>query len=138
MSSVSGRSPVTDAQVPLQRNLGVALLTLLASGGTLVCCVLPAVMVALGAGAALAGLVTAVPQLVWLSEHKAIVFGLAFALLALSGEMLGRARSLPCPTDPALARACTRLRHASSIIWFVAVVCTTLGAVFAFVLPAFK
>lgn len=129
---------MADAQVPLQRNLGVALLTLLASGGTLVCCVLPAVMVALGAGAALAGLVTAVPQLVWLSEHKAIVFGLAFALLALSGAMLWRARSLPCPTDPALARACMGLRHASSIIWLVAVACTTLGAVFAFVLPALR
>ena len=85
----------TAMQVPLRRNLGVALLTLLASSGTLVCCVLPAVMVALGAGAALAGLVTAVPQLVWLSDHKAGVFGLAFAMLALSGVLLRRARTLP-------------------------------------------
>ncbi|GAB3383932.1 hypothetical protein [Lysobacter fragariae] len=127
-----------DAQVPLRRNLGVALLTLLASGGTLVCCVLPAVMVALGAGAALAGLVTAVPQLVWLSEHKLAVFGLAFALLVLSGAMLWRARTLPCPADPALARACTRLRHVSVALWSVATACTTLGAVFAFVLPALQ
>jgi hypothetical protein len=127
-----------DAQAPLRRNLGVALLTLLASGGTLVCCVLPAVMVALGAGAALAGLVTAVPQLVWLSEHKAAVFGLAFALLVLSGVMLWRARTLPCPADPALARACTRLRRVSVVLWSVATACTSLGAVFAFVLPALQ
>ena len=122
-------------QVPLRRNLGVALLTLLASGGTLVCCVLPAAMVALGAGAALAGLVTAVPQLVWLSEHKAGVFGLAFAMLALSGVLLWRARRLPCPADPALALACVRLRRASVVLWWVALACTTLGAAFAFVLP---
>lgn len=127
-----------DAQAPLRRNLGVALLTLLASGGTLVCCVLPAVMVALGAGAALAGLVTAVPQLVWLSEHKAVVFGAAFALLVLSGATLWRARTLPCPADPALALACTRLRRASVVLWSVAMASTALGAVFAFALPALR
>jgi len=125
----------TAMQAPLRRNLGVALLTLLASSGTLVCCVLPAVMVALGAGAALAGLVTAVPQLVWLSEHKAGVFGLAFAMLALSGVLLWRARTLPCPADPGLALACVRLRRASVVLWWVALACTTLGAAFAFVLP---
>lgn len=123
------------AQLPLRRNLGVAFLALLASGGTLVCCVLPAVMVALGAGAALAGLVTAVPQLVWLSEHKAGVFGLAFAMLCLSGALLWRARRLPCPSDPALASTCNRLRHASVILWWVAFACIVLGALFAFVLP---
>ena len=120
---------------PLRRNFGVTLVALLASGGTLVCCVLPAVMVALGAGAALAGLVTAVPQLVWLSEHKAGVFGLAFAMLALSGAMLWRARRLPCPPDPALARACTRLRRASSGLWSLALASTVVGALFAYVLP---
>lgn len=124
------------AQAPLRRNLGVALLALLASGGTLVCCVLPAVMVALGAGAALAGWVSAVPQLVWLSAHKAGVFGLAFAMLALSGGLLWRARRLPCPSDPALARTCTRLRRISIAAWWLALACTTAGASFAFVLPA--
>ena len=126
------------AQVPLLRNLGVALLALLASGGTLVCCVLPAAMVALGAGAALAGLVTAVPQLVWLSEHKAGVFGVAFAMLALSGALLWHARRLPCPADPALAKACTRLRRISVATWWLAMACTAAGATFAFVLPALQ
>jgi len=124
-----------DARAPLKRNLGVAMLTLLASSGTLVCCVLPAVMVAVGAGAALAGLVTAVPQLVWLSEHKAGVFGLASVLLTLSGGLLWRARRLPCPSDPALARACTRLRMGSIVLWWVALICMLVGATFAFVLP---
>ena len=124
------------ARAPLRRNLGMAALTLLASSGTLVCCVLPAAMVALGAGAALAGLVTAVPQLVWLSQHKAGVFGLAFAMLALSGCLLRRARRLPCPSDPALADACRRLRRLSVVLWIAAAASTMLGAAFAFVLPA--
>ena len=123
---------------PLRRTLGVALVTLIASGGTLVCCVLPALMVALGAGAALAGLVTAVPQLVWLSEHKTGVFGLAVLTLAASGVSLWRARRLPCPADPSLASACRRLRVASVLLWWLALLCTVTGALFAFVLPALR
>ena len=126
-----------DYNAPLKRNLGMAVLTLAASSGTLVCCVLPAVMVALGAGASLAGLVTAFPQLVWLSEHKPLVFGTAFALLALSGVVQWRARSLPCPTDARLAAACTRLRRASWWLWGIALAATLTGAAFAFVLPLF-
>lgn len=125
----------TRSQTPLRRNLGMALLTLIASAGAMVCCVLPAVMVALGAGAALAGLATAVPQLVWLSEHKAAVFALAATLLAVSGATLLRARTLPCPLDPGLSAACRRLRRASVALWSLAAACTALGAVFAFVLP---
>jgi hypothetical protein len=120
---------------PLRRNLGLSVAALVASGGTLVCCVLPAVMVSLGAGAALAGLITAMPQLVWLSTHKAGVFGLAGALLMLSGLALWRARSLPCPTDPQLAASCARLRRWSSGLWIAAAVAVTVGALFAFVLP---
>lgn len=123
------------ANAPLRRNVGVALLTLIASSGTLICCVLPAVMVALGAGAALAGLVTAVPQLVWLSEHKSAVFGMAFAMLALSGVLLWRARALPCPADPALAHTCARLRRVSVALWSFALLSTIAGSAFAFVLP---
>src|SRR6478735_6174134 len=105
---------MTDAaefNAPLRRSFGVAALALAASSGTLVCCVLPAVMVALGAGASLAGLVTAFPQLIWLSEHKPLVFGTAFVLLALSGVVQWRARSLPCRADPRLSAACARLRR---------------------------
>jgi hypothetical protein len=121
---------------PLRRNLGLSMLALLAGSGTLVCCVLPAVMVSIGAGAALAGLVTAVPQLVWLSEHKALVFGVAAVLIALSGLALWHARSLPCPLDPQLAAACTRLRRWSAALWTFAALATATGALFAFVLPS--
>lgn len=122
-------------QASLRRNAGVAFVALLASTGTLVCCVFPAVMVSLGAGAALAGLVTAVPQLVWLSAHKGLVFGLALALLVLSGILLWRARRLPCPSDPRLAAACRQLRRWSLGLWSAATLATALGAVFAFLLP---
>jgi hypothetical protein len=121
---------------PGQRSLWGAFGALVASSGTLVCCVLPAVMVSLGAGATLAGLVTAVPQLIWLSERKGLVFGVAAFALAIAGLLLWRARSAPCPADPALARACTRLRRWSNGLYGVSVLATITGAVFAFVLPA--
>lgn len=127
---------MNELQAPLKRNLGLSLVALGAASGTLICCVLPAVMVALGAGAALAGLVTAVPQLVWLSAHKGLVFGVAGAALAFSGWTLWRARSLPCPADPELAKTCGRLRRFSLWTWAAAVAATAAGALFAFVLPA--
>ena len=120
----------------LSRNVSLAAGALLASSATLVCCVLPAVLVTLGAGAALAGLVSAVPQLIWLSEHKPLVFGSAGALLVVSGVALWYGRSLPCPTDPGAARACRRLRLISRLLYGLALASFALGVAFAFVIPA--
>ena len=117
------------------RNAALSAAALLTSVGTLLCCVLPAVLVALGAGAALAGLVTAVPQLIWLSEHKGPVFGIAAALLVVSGISLWYGRALPCPVDPAAARACQRLRRTSGVLYAIALACFGLGVAFTFVLP---
>jgi hypothetical protein len=122
----------------LSRNAGLAAGALIASSATLVCCVLPAVLVALGAGAALAGLVSAVPQLIWLSEHKPLVFGGAGVLLLISGVALWHGRSLPCPTDPSAAQACRRLRRISSTLYSLALGSFALGILFAFVLPALQ
>ena len=120
---------------PHARNALLSGAALLSSLTTLLCCVLPAVLVALGAGAALAGLVSAVPQLIWLSEHKAAVFGLAGALLAASGAALWYGQSLPCPVAPDAARACQRLRRLSGVLYGIALGSFSLGVVFAFVLP---
>ena len=45
-------------------SLWSSVLSLFASSGTLVCCALPALLVALGAGAALSSLVSVFPQVV--------------------------------------------------------------------------
>ena len=118
----------------LRRNVGVATGSLLASSATLACCVLPAVMVSLGAGAAVVGLVTRFPQLVWLSEHKVGVFLVAAVMLIASGFLMLNARRLPCPADPKAARTCMRLRRVSAILFVVSAVSLATGAIFAFVL----
>jgi hypothetical protein len=120
---------------PFARNAGLAAGALLASSATLVCCVLPAVFVAVGAGATLAGLVTAIPQLIWLSEHKPLVFDSAGALLAISGISLWFGQRAPCPTDPKLARLCQRLRQLSVIVYSIALAAFMLGGAFAFLIP---
>ena len=63
---------------------------------------------------------SAVPQLIWLSEHKELVLGSAGVLLAVSGLALWNGRNLPCPTDPGAARACRRLRRTSVVLYGLA------------------
>src|SRR5690242_10624580 len=93
-----------------QREAFLSSVALLTSVSTLLCCALPAALVAIGAGAVLAGLVSTVPQIVALSEHKALVFGIAGAMLAASAAFRYASRNAPCPADPAQAAACSRLR----------------------------
>lgn len=120
---------------PLERNLWLSFGTLLTSLTTLVCCVLPAILVALGAGTVVVGLVTAVPQLVWLSEQKVLVFGFAAGMLAVSGLALWQGRRLPCPADPRLAAACMRVRRTSHRLYVISLVLVAAGAFAAFGLP---
>ncbi len=119
----------------LRGSLWSALLSIFTSSSTLICCALPALLVTLGAGATLAGLVSAVPQLVWLSAHKGLVFGLAGAMLAVAGWLQYRARFAPCPADPRLAAACTRTRRISLGVYLLSLAIYTVGLVFAFLLP---
>ncbi len=108
---------------------------LFASSGTLVCCALPALLVALGAGATLSSLVSAVPGLVWVSEYKEAVFAFAGAMLAISGALQWRNRFAPCPVDPALRQACLRTRRISRVIYIFSLCIYTAGGWFAFVQP---
>jgi len=130
------RADTGDGHAELRQSALSAWLSLLASSGTLVCCALPALLVMLGAGAALSGLVAAVPQIVWLSEHKGWVFGTASVLMGAGGVLQWRNRTAPCPLDPALRAACLRTRRWSLVVYGVSLLLLAIGAAFAFVLPA--
>ena len=112
-----------------------SVLSLFTSSGTLVCCALPALLVGIGAGAAMSSLVSNVPQLVWFSEHKVGVFLFAAVMLAISGYMQWRARSLPCPTDPQLAATCMQARKTAGLVYGFSVLIFLVGGFFAFVAP---
>lgn len=110
-------------------------MSLFTSTGTLLCCALPALLVAIGAGAALSTLVSVVPGLVWISEYKEVVFIAAGVMLAASGWLQWRARLAPCPIDPLQRHACLRVRQTSQRVYLVSVAVFAVGGWFAFVLP---
>lgn len=107
--------------------------SLFTSLGTLVCCALPALFVTLGAGAALAGLVSNMPWLIALSEHKVWVFGIAGVFLLGTGILRYINRNAPCPIDPVAAKACTTLRNVSKYMYWFSVAVYATGFFFAFV-----
>jgi hypothetical protein len=111
------------------------ILSLFTSGSTLICCALPATLVAIGSAATLTTLVSNFPQLIWISEHKPLVFGLAGAMLAIAGYLQWQARSAPCPADPALAAVCAKTRKNALLIYWLSVGIFSVGAFFAFVAP---
>ena len=113
----------------------VTWLTIFTSASTLLCCALPALLVALGAGAALASFVGVFPQIVWVSENKTLVFVVAGAMLTVAGYLQYRARFLPCPADRVLASACARQRRVSNVIYFVSLAIYVIGVGFAVLGP---
>ena len=113
----------------------LSLLTLFTSGGTLICCALPALLVSLGAGAVMASAVSSVPQIVWFSEHKLGVFIFAGVMLSISGLLQWQARSLPCPSNKELAELCNKTRVNSLRIYIFSVSVFLIGGFMAFVAP---
>ncbi|MCC5996484.1 MAG: hypothetical protein JJU18_08970 [Oceanicaulis sp.] len=103
-----------------------------ARAGTLICCALPALLVTIGAGAVMAGLATNVPGLIFLSAHKEWVFTIAALVLAAAFAMRWATRNAPCPADPAMAAACTRMRKIGGWALWSALVLLVIGGFFAF------
>jgi hypothetical protein len=124
-----------DGVVESRAGLWTSVLSLFASSSTLVCCALPALLVALGAGAALSSLISVFPQVVWLSEHKEALFAFAGLAMVASGALQWRNRNAPCPTDPALRRACLKTRKMALRVYGFSVPLYLIGGWFAFVQP---
>lgn len=126
---------MSDPRAPTRGGLWSAVASLFASSTTLVCCAIPALLVALGAGAALSSLVAVFPQVVWLSEHKLELFAFAGVALAIAGWLQWRARHAPCPVEPSLRNACLKTRKASLRVYIASVALYVIGGWFAFIQP---
>lgn len=114
-----------------------SLVSLVASSSTLICCALPALLVSLGAGAVLASLVAVFPQIVWLSEHKEVIFLISSLLMVGGGVLQWRNRFAPCPVDPHLRNLCLKTRRTSLRIYIVSLFFLLVGGWFAFIQPLF-
>jgi hypothetical protein len=113
----------------------VPYLSLFSSLGTLLCCALPALLVSLGLGATLVSILGTFPQLIWISERKGFVFGIAGILLAITALLRYQGRQQSCPADPALAAQCQNLKTSGTFLFYGSLVVYLIGAFFAFVAP---
>ena len=112
----------------------LSLLSLFASASTLFCCALPAVFVALGAGAAFAGLTSAFPQLIWLGANKTWVF-LAGGLFLSAAFVLGRSEPNACEVPADGSSACEETRSWSRPLLYLSSLLYATGAFFAYAAP---
>jgi hypothetical protein len=129
---------ITEKIIAPKSNLLSSIAALFASSSTLICCAIPALLVAFGAGATLSTFISIFPKIVWISEHKVEVFIFAGVMLSISGYMQWRGRFAPCPTDPVLRDACIRTRKASLIVYSLSLLLYLIGGWFAFVVNFYK
>ncbi|HZD51524.1 MAG TPA: hypothetical protein VE175_00625 [Woeseiaceae bacterium] len=108
-------------------------LTVLASAGTLICCALPILLVALGFGTVVVGITSSFPWLVTLSGQKVWVFAFSAILLGAAGWALYR-RDRTCPSDPERARLCGRLDIWNRRFYWLAVILWLTGFFAAYLL----
>ncbi len=121
---------MTKSEVVLKQT-GLSWLTLFASGGTLICCALPIILVTLGLGATVAAFTSSFPLLLTIAQHKAWVFAGSGALLLVSGWLMyrpGRA----CPADPELGRLCDKTQVWNRSIYWTSVTLWGIGFVAAY------
>ena len=121
----------------IKSNKLVNYLALFTSTGTIFCCALPALLVSIGAGAALSSLISIFPQLIIFSIYKIPIFIGAFIMLIISGIMQYRSRLMPCPADKKQAYACMQARKVSMFIYFASVGIFLIGLLFALIIPFF-
>ena len=109
--------------------------SLFASSSTLICCALPAIFVALGAGASFASLITIFPFLVTLSQYKLYITLFAFLMIVIAGYINYKTYYMPCPADPELGRACTETRKKSRYLYYISVAIFLFAVIFTYVVP---
>ena len=112
------------------------MISLFTSISTLLCCALPALLISLGMGAVMAGLVSNVPQLIWLSKHKLILFILAGIMLVVSWYFIYR-KDQSCPVDLKKAKACMSLKRFNKMVFWISSYLYIIGIFFAYVVTLF-
>ena len=109
----------------------ISFLALFASGGTLLCCALPAAIAVVAGGAAVGSLVAAFPWLVPLSRHKDWIFLAAGLMLLLNGILLFRPEGKVACTITGSA-GCEVAGHFTKIMFWISMVIVGIGAFFAY------
>ncbi len=114
-----------------------SIFSLFASSSTLVCCALPSVFVALGAGASFASLITHIPFLITLSHYKVQITLFALVMIVMAGYINYKTYHMPCPADPELGRLCMQTRKRSRILYYISLAIFIFATMFTYLVPSF-
>ena len=110
-------------------------LSLFASSSTLICCALPAIFVAIGAGASFASLITVFPFLIVLSQYKIYITLFALVMILIAGYVNYKTYHMPCPADPELGRMCVQTRKRSRYIYYLSLLLFIFATIFTYIIP---
>lgn len=110
-------------------------LSLFASSSTLICCALPAIFVAIGAGASFASLITVFPFLIVLSQYKIYITLFALVMILIAGYVNYKTYHMPCPADPELGRMCMQTRKRSRYVYYFSLVLFIFATIFTYIVP---
>jgi len=116
--------------MPMRQKLA-NFLSLFTSVGTLLCCALPALLVAIGAGAAVASLVSTVPWLVRLSRYKEWLFAVAGLLIGLNFFLVYRPDGkIACATGA--GKACEQASRWNKVVLWISASIFAVGLFMAY------
>jgi len=115
----------------------LGLMTLFISSSTLICCALPALFVAVGAGTTLASLTNVFPQLIIISQYKVLISFITLIILLVAGVIIKKSEAMPCPVDPNLRTICLKTRKNSKTLYYLSVIIFASASVFTYLVPLY-
>ncbi len=112
----------------------LSVLALFTSSGTLLCCVLPAVVATIAGGAAVGSMLTALPWLVPLSMYKEWIFIGAGIMVALNGYLVFKPnQEVACDVE-AGEDGCEVTGTFNKNMFYISATVLAIGAFFAYAL----
>ena len=116
------------------KDKALSVLTLFTSSGTLLCCVLPAVVATIAGGAAVSSMLSAFPFLIPLSMNKAWIFGVSAILIAINGYIVFKPnQEVACDVE-AGEDGCEVTGRFNKQMFYISASVLVMGAFFAYAL----
>jgi len=116
------------------KDKALSVLTLFTSSGTLLCCVLPAVVATIAGGAAVSSMLSAFPFLIPLSINKGWIFGVSAILIAINGYIVFKPnQEVACDVE-AGEDGCEVTGRFNKQMFYISASVLVMGAFFAYAL----
>ena len=110
----------------------ISVLTLFTSSGTILCCVLPAVVATIAGGAAVSSMLSVFPFFIPLSMNKGWIFIIAAILIAINGYLVFKPnQKVACDVDE---DGCDVTGRFNKRMFYISASVLAVGAFFAYAL----